>query len=337
MLEKPDLPDQRIIAGLRDAYGLIDPQVTFLPLGVDVNAAVYRVRAADGAAYFLKLRRGDFDEIVVALPKFLSDQGIRQIIAPLPARGQLWAALAPFKMILYPFVVGHNGYETDLTDQQWVMLGTALKAVHTTHVPSALARRIPRESFAPRWRDAVRTFLARAEVEPFAEPVAARLAAFLHAKRAEIYALLDRTERLAQALQAHPPAFVLCHSDIHAGNVLMPDDAALYIVDWDSPIFAPKERDLMFAGGGQFGEKRSAQEEEALFYQGYGPAAVNQGALAYYRYERIIEDIAAFCEQIFLTDEGGADREQALRYLAANFLPNGTIAIACHGDPECQT
>jgi len=28
-------------------------------------------------------------------------------------------------------------------------------------------------------------------------------------------------------------------------------------------------------------------------------------ALAYYRYERIIQDIAAYCEQILLTDSSG--------------------------------
>ncbi len=33
--------------------------------------------------------------------------------------------------------------------------------------------------------------------------------------------------------------------------------------------------------------------------------------LAYYRYEWIIENIVVYCEQIFLTNEGGEDREQS--------------------------
>jgi spectinomycin phosphotransferase len=55
-------------------------------------------------------------------------------------------------------------------------------------------------------------------------------------------------------------------------------------------------------------------------------------ALAYYRYERIIQDIAVYCEQLLLTDEGGEDREQSLRYLTSNFLPNNTIEIAYTSD-----
>ncbi len=150
MLEEPDLGSHSIVTYLQDAYGLADARVEFLPLGVDLNAAVYRVRAADGMAYFLKLRRGDFDEIVVTLPKFLGDQGVSQIIAPLATQqGQLWADLAPFRMILYPFVAGHNGYEADLSDQQWVNLGVALKAIHATRLPPALARRIPRRKLRP--------------------------------------------------------------------------------------------------------------------------------------------------------------------------------------------
>ena len=84
----------------------------------------------------------------------------------------------------------------------------------------------------------------------------------------------------------------------------------------------------MYAGGGQFANRRTPQEEEALFYRGYGETTIDPAALAYYRYERIVEDIAVECEQIFLSDAGGEDREQALHYLASNFLPGNTIEIA---------
>ena len=124
----------------------------------------------------------------------------------------------------------------------------------------------------------------------------------------------------------------MCHSDIHAGNILIDANDNLYIVDWDNPILAPKERDLMFIGGGQGFAGHSAQEEETLFYRGYGPTQIDPSALAYYRYERIIQDIAVFCEQIFLTNAGGEDREQSLRYLISNFLPNNTIEIAHKSD-----
>lgn len=32
--------------------------------------------------------------------------------------------------------------------------------------------------------------------------------------------------------------------------MLVVDEESIYIIDWDEPMFAPKERDLMFIGGG---------------------------------------------------------------------------------------
>jgi len=333
MLERPDLQDDQIAAGLQHEYGLRVAQVAFLPLGADLNTAVFRVVADDETPYFLKLRGGVFDETSVALPKFLSDQGITQIIAPLATKsGQLWANLGAFKTILYPFVAGRNGYEVEMSDRLWVEFGTALKRIQTAALPPTLAGRIQQETYSPQWREIVKTFLKRVEDDRFSDPAAIELAAFMRAKRDAVADLVGRAERLAHALDARSPAFVLCHSDIHAGNILIGADDAFYIVDWDNPILAPKERDLMFVGGGQGFTGHTPQEEEALFYWGYGEAQVDPVALAYYRYERIIQDIAVYCEQLLLSDEGGEDRAQSLQYLASNFLPNGTIEIAYQSD-----
>jgi len=73
MLTKPDLRDEKIMACLRHAYGLDIATVSFLPLGADFNTAVYRVTTTDGADHFLKLRRGEFLEASVSVPKYLAD------------------------------------------------------------------------------------------------------------------------------------------------------------------------------------------------------------------------------------------------------------------------
>src|SRR5690606_31643040 len=112
---------------------------------------------------------------------------------------------------------------------------------------------------------------------------------FLRRQHRIVSELVSRAERLASFLQTRSLPFILCHADIHAGNILIDTSGQLYIVDWDTLILAPKERDLMYVGGGLFGGRRSPQEEEALFYQGYGQVAVDPVALAYYRYERIVQ------------------------------------------------
>jgi spectinomycin phosphotransferase len=109
--------------------------------------------------------------------------------------------------------------------------------------------------------------------------------------------------------------------------MLIGENGEFFIVDWDAPLLAPKERDLMFIGGG-IDDNWKTKQDIALFYEGYGKTEINYAALAYYRYERIIEDLIAFCKQLLLTDEGGADREQAYRWFTSNFEPGQTIEIA---------
>ena len=181
MLERPEIRDDQIAACVQHDYGLRVSRITFLPLGADRDTAVFRVVADDETPYFLKLRGGVFDETSVALPRFLSDQGIAQIIAPLATKsGQLWANLGAVKTILYPFVAGRNGYEVDLSDRHWVEFGAALKRIHTAALPPALAGRIQQETYSPQWREIASTFLKRVEDDRFSDPISGRIGCVHH-------------------------------------------------------------------------------------------------------------------------------------------------------------
>lgn len=326
VLEKPDLADERLVACLWADYRLNIRDITFLPLGADANTAVYRA-ADQNSAYFLKLRRGRFDEATVAIPRFLLDQGVPHIIAPLrTSGGQLWARVDEYAILLFPFVAGRDGHAMRPSGRQWSSLGAVLHAIHSMAVPPVLTRSVPREAYAPHWRDRVRAWQARIEATHFEEPVSAELAAFIRAERATIDDLVTRAERLARRLQAASLNQVLCHGDMHAANLLIDRSGHLYLVDWDTVILAPKERDLMFIGAGL--GICDTPEEQGRFYEGYGPVGAHPTALAYYRYERIIEDIAAFCDEIMAGEANGADRERALEYLAASFRPGQVVEIA---------
>ncbi len=330
MLEKPLITDSQMIAVLQADYGLTIQSLDFLPLGADANAAVYRALTNTDGVYFVKLRRGAFDETSVMIPRLLRDRGISTVIAPLTTRdGRLWTSISDFRLILYPFVEGHNGFEVDPTDKHWVTLGQALKQVHTTPLPAALSAHIPRETFSAYWRDLVKDFQQQVASTPYTDSAAIKLAALLQAEHATITDIVRRASQLAAVLRTHPLDFVLCHSDIHAGNMLIDTIDALYIVDWDQPILAPKERDLMFIGGGVGSYTRQQlDDQETLFYQGYGQTQVNVVALAYYRFERIVQDAAAYCQQLLLTDEGGQDREEGYSQFASQFEPNAVIDVA---------
>jgi spectinomycin phosphotransferase len=158
------------------------------------------------------------------------------------------------------------------------------------------------------------------------DDAAIALHAFLRERRAAILNLVAQAEQLANVVQQLPQELVLCHADIHVGNVLIGASGEFYVVDWDTVTLAPKERDLMFIGGGIAGVSKEPREAE-LFYSGYGPCTIDTRLLAYYRFERIVQDIAAYSMQV-LASTDGEERAGFLREVASQFDPGNVVEIA---------
>ena len=110
----------------------------------------------------------------------------------------------------------------------------------------------------------VKTFQAQIEENSFDDPIAAKLAAFMRPRQSHS-CLVARADELSLALRARALDYVFCHSDIHAGNLLLGANDTLYIVDWDNPSMALKERDLMLLGRCPVWNDA---RQQTLFYQG---------------------------------------------------------------------
>lgn len=335
MLQEPDVPEETIASCLRAEYGLTVTAIAFLALGADADTAVYRIAADHDSVYFLKLRRrGAFAASTVEIPYLLHQQGIAPVIAPVATtNGQLWTLVERFAVVLYPFIEGRDAFDSPLSDRQWTEFGVAVKRIHTAVLPTVLSRRIPREAYSSRWRDRVRELQRWAAQGGVSDPVAAPLVDYLHVHETTITDLVGRAERLAAAVYEQQPDCVLCHADLHAFNLLIGDAGTLYIVDWDTTILAPRERDLMFIGGGVGGIWNDDREVD-LFYTGYGMAELDVTALAYYRYERIVEDIAVCSDEFLGNTAGEATRAEALAMIRSQFARNGVVDVAYRSNPR---
>lgn len=332
MTEKQTVTDQLIINRLNVEYGIEVATLTLLPLGADMNASVYKAQTEDLRSYFVKLKRGHHYDIGVSVVGLLHAAGIQQVIPPIKTiQGLPALAIEDFTISVYPFIEGQDGFSRDLTDTQWVTLGKALRQIHEIAVPQSIQNRIRQEAYSPKWREAVRSLFTHIEAEPIGDEAARKLWKFMNENLPAIRRLVDRSEALSQMLQSQTHKFVLCHSDIHGGNVLLSGNDTIYIVDWDDPVMAPKERDLMFIGGGVANVWNKSHEEE-LFYRGYGKAEVNSTLLAYYRHERIVEDIAEYGNALLLTSAGGNGRLEMCKQFIAMFEPRGVVDIAFKTD-----
>jgi len=328
---KQAIPDERIIDSLNTNYGIKVVRLTFLPLGADMNASVYKAEA-DDQSYFIKLKRGHHHDISATIIALLHDTGIQHIIPPVKTTlGKSIQHIDDCTLIVSPFIEGQDGFNRDLTNDQWTALGTVMKQIHKIDVPPSIERIIRREDYSPKWREAVRSLYTDIESESSDDKIALKLIAFMKKHSIIIHRLVDRAEQLGKQIQNQLPEFVLCHSDIHGGNVLMDGNNIIYMVDWDDPIMAPKERDLMFIGGGVANVWNKPHEEE-FFYKGYGKTEINKTILAYYRHERIVEDIAVLGQQLLLTSVSEQHRAESYKHFIAQFEPQGVVDIAFKTD-----
>lgn len=335
MLEKPDLHDEKIVACLRDDYGAQAVSVEFLPLGYDANAGVYRVEVADGDAYFLKAKKGGVDATSLAVPRALRDAGIAQIAAPLLTRdGRLSADADAFALIVYPFIEGTTVMESGLSDDGWRELGAVVRRMHETRLPDDLARQLARESFVPPKIDLLRAVDAAVMARSFEAPYQREMAALWRGQRDLILTIADRAETYGRLLQSRSLPFVLCHADIHTANVLVDAEGQFFIVDWDGAMLAPKERDLMFvtaAGAGAvvaYGDRA-----RDAFFRGYGEVEIDPLAIAYYRCDWVVQDVAEFGHTILLQEDVGDEtKADILRNVTGIFEPCNTAEVAYQSD-----
>jgi spectinomycin phosphotransferase len=332
MRDKPDLAEDRIIAGLRDSYGIAATELEFLPIGHDSAAWVYLVGVGDEENFFLKVRKGPPDEIALRVPRYLKDAGVDEVVAPIPPVGgeKLWGSIGDYSLILYPYIQGRNAADVGLSDADWVEYGALFRKIHATRLSDELRKLLPRETFESSWCRGVQQLPATIETTADPDPRVRELAAIWAAHREQISRIVERMEELSRALRTRPFERVLCHADLHLANVLVDPEGRLLAVDWDAPILAPRERDLHFVIGSEIVPGMViGPREEALIFQGYGPTTIDWPALIYFRYEWVCGDLFEYGRTALgLTGSGDVDRADAIRITRDMFEPGNAVATA---------
>lgn len=331
-MKTKSIQDNEIIKLLKSNYNIEIESIQLLQLGADMNASVYKA-TAKYQSYFVKIKYDIQEETDIDILRLLHDSGLKEIIFPvITSEGKLFRQLEHFKIVVYPFIDGKNGFEQALTKKQWFELGKVFKTIHTLTIPESIKIKLRKETFSTRWRESVKSLYPYINVKSFDNRITGDFKEFFKLKLSLINQLINLAETTSKNIQPDLNQYALCHSDIHAGNILIASDESFYIVDWDSPILAPKERDLMFIGGG-VGNVWNSPTDAAYFYEGYGEVNIDKTLLSYYRCERIIEDIAIYGEDLLFpnyhTDESKLIN---LHHFKAMFEKNGVVDIALnHG------
>ena len=305
MIDKPDIDERTLAVEVAAAWSVDVVDLVFMPVGLDGQAWAYRVETSGGGRYFLKVRRGDFTPAAVLLPSFLRAQGLRQVVAPLD-HGGAGHGFGDYRLLLYPFHDGGSLWGRGLADRQWVEYGDFLGRLHRVTPSAEVAAVLPAETYRSSAGERLRPFGGQAASSEV-------LGAFWKRYGAALHRLAESVDDLASRVT--PGRHVICHADIHPGNLIADGDGPLHVVDWDAPILAPRERDLMFVHSTDFGDHPINARRAELFREGYGALEPDPVLLSYYRNERHLDDVTAFLGSILDPEASAESRANDLHWL----------------------
>jgi spectinomycin phosphotransferase/16S rRNA (guanine(1405)-N(7))-methyltransferase len=256
-----DLPDSVVADALRSGWGLEPVSVGYLAVGfgshhwrADVDGAAWFVTvddltarsdlAADPPGVVRRLRAA------LATARAIHENGAAFVVAPIPTvGGDLVRRMGDrYAAAVYPYVDGRrHAYGEVLGAAERRSILEMVAALHATPEPIRAEALVDDMEIPQRkgLREALDRPGSRWDTGPYGEP--ARL---LLADRAQDVArLLDRHDRVATQARGRRERMVLTHGEPHPGN-LIETESGWRLVDWDTTLIAPPERDLWVVDSG---------------------------------------------------------------------------------------
>ena len=195
-----------------------------------IGAALGRLTAAFGTALALR-----------------TQARLSFVIAPVPtASGQVVARISDhYSLVVQPYVAGRPAGEDDkfTTEDDRRAVVDMLIQIHGARVGHPCA-----DDFAVPDLDALELMVAETGGPWRSGPYAQRAEELLRAHASDLRVLVRAYRGLARRVASRPDRMVVTHGEPNARNVIV-TSGGLVLVDWDSTLLAPPERDLWHLAG----------------------------------------------------------------------------------------
>jgi spectinomycin phosphotransferase len=298
--EPADLDRCDLAGALADGWELAGAELEYVPEGggshhwrcraggderfvsVDDLTATFHAATDEDAAYAALLR-------AYGTAGALRDRaGLEFVVAQIPDRdGRPLRRLGlRYAMRVEPVVPGEPGAFGEHPPDDRRSVATLVARVHAAsdRVPAGLPQvadlRIPsRVSLEVALAETHRPWSSG----PWAEPARVLLAA----RAEEMAERLARHDAVAARVLETRCGWVVTHGEPHGGNVIHDPAGGLHLIDWDTAMVAPRERDLQMV----LDDDLTGWDE---YRAAAGPVELNHEALGLYRRLWALADIASF-------------------------------------------
>jgi spectinomycin phosphotransferase len=239
LLLQPELPQL-----LLSTYGFAVESFATLTVGDSTCTFVAKSHATK---YVIKLHHPHYAEWLdfsLRLAHVLNTRwGIKGVVAPLPTvTGSLRAMLGPFPVSVHPFIHGDSvAAAGPIDDTRMAQIGMLIGEIHrSAAVLEFTGGRA--EQFDIECVDILSSLLA---LEPDGNGTQRLVLELLAQNREELQQAMHVLQRLRERALATPGRLAITHGDATLHNVMLDEAGGIHLIDWDSGLLAPVERDLV--------------------------------------------------------------------------------------------
>jgi spectinomycin phosphotransferase len=290
----PDLSDTDVATAVARGWALTGCVATYAPLGYGSHH--WHVVDSSGARWFASVdlaEVGGSSRRLAALGAAVEahEAGLSFVVAPLrTVADDVAVPLGDrYALALYPHVDGRSGSFSDaLSREETVELVGMLAELHDLPTSSLS---LGHESFEIPGRTRLEDSLTRlADVTHWTGAYGERVRQLLTSHPDLVTSALTEHDRLVEAAGPQADRMVLTHGEPHPGNLLRTEDG-LRLIDWDTALLAPPERDLWLVDARSDGRASAA-------YATFAGRRLQPELLARYDLAWSLADVADFVETL---------------------------------------
>lgn len=328
---KTPLPegDKLICAMLLDHWNVRAITIHLIPIGE--SAYSYKIEAEDGN-YYLKIvdqqtasgrRTADRMAFSLSLQRFLGEHpttGVATSIPQITREGTLNASHGSLLFALYTLIEGTtlaDAYPMSATLVQHI--GETLATLHHVQIPATLQQKALPDNLIASFEKSLLADLTALEGLSFQDALYLQhLREIVSPWHEYIHAFLTRSHEYKEEALQIPNSLVVCHGDAWGGNIIPAPSGKLVLIDWESSVMAPPERDVfMYIGYNS--------EDFSAFNAGYcevskEPIHWNTSLCAYYAYRSQLRNLTTWLHSILHEPLNEVQRENNIEMIEFHCL-----------------
>jgi thiamine kinase-like enzyme len=336
------MKEEKFIRAIQQGYGIeiTHPEFLLRGFGGDCYRAETRpsisLRTGSGISYFLKLHDPVNNQMMAAssrdfyLPlmhQLHAKEILPHIPHPLPTLdGALSLRIGANELVITNFIAGELVGFGALPEPILAQLAELVGILHASKAQLEFEHPFIEQFDVVFEQSLLKSFDTLAALDASASPGQQLLRDIILPQQAPIVAHLEQLKELQAVVRSTyakgvDNPMVVCHTDLHGGNLMTDGEGNLYILDWENAMIAPLEHDMIFFAG------------ETGFFETFWPnytrhfrsASLDLELLRFYFYRRGLEDVADFILRILRRANSPERDQQEIQWMRECLIGLGEI------------